>query len=53
MDLNNPGIEGEDDGMAPLVKRKRLDHFDQMMAGLSHFDNEIAGLVLGACSGTQ
>ena len=40
MDLNNPGTEEEDDGAAPSVKRKRLDHFDQMMAGLSHFDNE-------------
>ena len=41
MDFNNPGIEEEDDGMAPSVKRKRLDHFDQMMAGLNHVDNEM------------
>ena len=40
MDLNNPGIEEEEDGVGPTVKRKRLTHFDQMMAGLSHFDNE-------------
>ena len=47
MDLNNPGIEEEDDGAAPSVKRKRLDHFDQMMAGLSHFDNESLASFLG------
>ena len=41
MDLNNPGIEEEDDGAAPSVKRKRLYHFDQVMAGLNHFDNEM------------
>ena len=33
MDLNNPGIEEEDDGVGPSVKRKRLTHSDQMMAG--------------------
>ena len=37
VDLNNPGIEEDDSGEAPSVKRKRLDHFDQMMTGLSHF----------------
>ena len=47
MDLNNPGIEEEGDGAAPSVKRKRLDHFDQMMAGLSHFDNETLASFLG------
>ena len=47
MDLNNPGIEEEDDGAAPSVKRKRLDHLDQMMAGLNHFDNEMLALSLG------
>ena len=41
MDLNNPGIdEEEEDGVGPAVKRKRLTHFDQMMAGLSLCDNE-------------
>ena len=33
--------------MAPSVKRKRLDHFDQMMAGLNHFDNEMLASFLG------
>ena len=47
MDLNNPGIEEEDDGVVPAVKRKRLTHFDQMMAGLSHFDNEMLASFLG------
>ena len=47
MDLNNPGIEEEDDGAAPSVKRKRLDHFDRMMAGLSHFDIESLASFLG------
>ena len=47
MDLNNPGIEEEDDETAPSVKRKRLDHFDQMMAGLNHFDNEMLASFLG------
>ena len=47
MDLNNPGIEEEDDGVAPSVKRKRLDHFDQMMAGFNHFDNEMLASFLG------
>ena len=44
MDLNNPGIEEEDDGVAPSVKRS---HFDQMMAGLNHFDNEMLASFLG------
>ena len=47
MDLNNPGTEEEDDGAAPSVKRKRLDHFDRMMAGLNHFDNEMLASFLG------
>ena len=56
MDLNNPGIEEEDDGVVPAGKRKRLTHFDQMMAGLSHFDNEMLASFLGhvqACSEQQ
>ena len=48
MDLNNPGIDEEnEDGAGPSVKRKRLSHFDQMMAGLSHFDNESLATFLG------
>ena len=49
MDLNNPGIEEEEneDEAGPAVKRKRLSHFDQMMAGLSHFDNESLVTFLG------
>ena len=47
MDLNNPGMEEEDDGVAPAVGRKRSDHFDQMMAGLSHLDNEVLASFLG------
>ena len=48
MDLNNPGIDEEDeDGAGPAMKRKRLTHFDQMMAGLSHFDNESLASFLG------
>ena len=48
MDLNNPGIDEEnEDGAGPAVKRKRLSHFDQMMAGLSHFDNESLATFLG------
>ena len=49
MDLNNPGIEEEEneDEAGPAVKRKRLSHFDQMMAGLSHFDNESLASFLG------
>ena len=47
MDLNNPGIEEEDDGVAPSVKRKRLDYFDQMVAGLNHFDDEMLASFLG------
>ena len=41
MDLNNPGIDKkEKDGVGPALKQKRLTHFDQMMTGLSHFENE-------------
>ena len=47
MDLNNPWTEEEDDFAAPSVKRKRLDHFDHMMAGLNHFDNETLASFLG------
>ena len=47
MDLNSPGIEEEDVGVVPSVKRERLTHFDQMMAGLSHFDNEMLASFLG------
>ena len=54
MDLNNPGIdEEEEDGVGPAVKRKRLTHFDQMMAGLSHFDNESLASFLSQCSDIQ
>ena len=51
MDLNNPGIDEEEneDEAGPAVKRKRLSHFDQMMAGLS----QVAGLVSRTCSGIQ
>ena len=48
MDLNNPGVEEEnEDEAGPTAKRKRLSHFDQMMAGLSHFDNESLVTFLG------
>ena len=47
MDLDNPGVEEEEDGQAPMSKRKRLNHFDQMMAGLAHFDNEMLAKFLG------
>ena len=47
MDLDNPGIEEEEDEKAPFSKRKRLHHFDQMMAGLTHFDNETLASFLG------
>ena len=53
MDPNNPGIEEDDDGAAPSVKRKRLDLFDQMMAGLSHFEYETLASFLGPCSSIQ
>ena len=54
MDLDNPGIEEEnEDEDGPAAKRKRLSHFDQMMAGLSHFDNEVAGHVSRTCSGPR
>ena len=47
MDLDNPGVEEDDDEEAPMSKRKRLNHFDQMMAGLAHFDNETLTKFLG------
>ena len=48
MDLDHPGIEEEnEDEAGPVAKRKRLSHFDQMMAGLSHFDNESLATFLG------
>ena len=54
MDLNNPGIDEENDVTAPLaVKHKRLDHFDQMMAGPQPFRQRDLGLVPGACPDHQ
>ena len=47
VDFDNPGIEEDDNEKAPFSKRKRLDHFDQMMAGLTHFVNETLATFFG------